>query len=61
MAKTVMFIEKLLLSFGQCIVGRRESTVKSLLFDRCGMILCTKNWQIIMFIVMDGFCMKMPT
>ena len=56
-----MLIEKLLLSFGQCIVVRREGTVKSLLFDRCGMILCTKNWQVIMLIVVDGFRMKMPT
>jgi len=56
-----MFIEKLLLSFGQCIVGRREGTVKSLLFDRCGIILCTKNWKVIILIMMDGFRMKMPT
>ena len=56
-----MFIEKLLKSFGQCIVGRREGTVKSLLFDRCGMILCTKNWQVIMLIAVDDFRVMMPT
>ncbi len=42
--KTVMLIYKLLLSFGQCIVGRHEGTVKSLLFDRCCTISCKKNW-----------------
>ena len=39
MAKAVMLIEKLLLSFGQSIVRRCECTIKSLLFYRCGMIL----------------------